>query len=383
MRVLFLSAAIVGSVLALTGCNKKESVTGPTPGTVALTGNLAFGNVTVSSTAASTLTITNTGMTALTVTSVSYPAGFSGNWSSGTIAAGAQQGVVVTFAPSAATTYSGNITVTATELTAPSTIAVSGTGVVIPTFTLTGTITETPPTTSTTLAGARVTFVDGANAGKFGVSNAQGVYQIPGVTNGGYTVIVELVGYISVTRPVGIDGNTTLNIQLSPTGPRTGFNAGVYRVGVDIPPGRYFADPVRGCNWKRLSGFGGTPGEVLSSAVIEYDAGQWIVDLLSTDVGFQTDPNCGRWSTTTQLVATSLIKPGKWLVGAQIVPGVYRASAGAGCYWERLNRFTGESGDVIANLFVSSAGTQLVSIAATDVGFLTNDVCGDWNRVSP
>jgi len=383
MRVLLLSAAIVGSVLSLEACNKKDSPTAPTPATVALTGNLTFGTVTVSSTATLTLTISNTGTTALTVTSVSFPAGFSGNWSSGTIAAGAQQAVVVTFAPSAATTYSGSITVTATELTAPAAIAVSGTGAAAPTFSLSGTVTETPPTITTTLAGARVTFVDGANAGKFGVSNAQGVYQITGVANGGYTVIVELAGYISVTRPVGIDGNSTLNIQLNPTGPRTGFNAGVYRVNIDIPPGRYFADPGRGCNWKRLSGFGGTPGEVLSSAVIEYDAGQWIVDLLATDAGFQTDPNCGRWSTTAQFVAQSIIKPGKWLVGTQIVPGIYRASAGAGCYWERLNRFTGEGTDVIANLFVSSAGTQLVTIAATDVGFLTNDECGEWSRVSP
>lgn len=382
MRVLLLSAAIVAGAFTVTACNKDSSPTAPTPATVALTGNLAFGNVTVNTAATSTMTISNTSSTALTVTSVTFPSGFTGNWSSGTIAAGAQQPVVVTFAPSAAIGYSGSITVTANQLTTPATASVSGTGVATPTFTLTGTITETPPTITTPVVGARVEFVDGANQGKFGVSDSRGVYQVTGLSNGGYTVLVTLTGYTSVSRPVGIDGNSTLNIQMDPVGQRSSFGAGDYRVNTDIPPGRYFTDPVDGCNWKRLSGFGGTQAEILASAQIDFDAGQWVVDILATDVGFQTGANCGRWSRTAALGSQTSITKGKWLVGAQVSPGTYQAAAGPGCYWERLSKFTGDISAVIVNEFVSSAGTQLVTIAATDVGFSTNNECGPWTRVS-
>ena len=66
---------------------------------IALSGNLAFGNVAVNTTATRTLTIGNTGTAPLTVSGISYPAGFSGNFASGTIAPGGSQSVTVTFAP--------------------------------------------------------------------------------------------------------------------------------------------------------------------------------------------------------------------------------------------------------------------------------------------
>ena len=137
-----------------------------------------------------------------------------------------------------------------------------------------------------------------------------------------------------------------------------------------------------GCNWKRLSGFGGTQGEVLASAVIDFDAAQWIVDIASTDAGFQTDPNCGRWSKTPALGLQSSITKGKWLVGSQVSAGTYRASASPGCYWERLSKFSGDISAVIVNEFVSGAGSQVITILPTDVGFSTNNECGAWTRVS-
>jgi hypothetical protein len=90
---------------------------------------LAFGNVVVGSNKTGTLTISNTGNAPLTVNSLAYPsAAFTGNWS-GTIAAGGSQNVTVTFTPTAATTFSGNITVSSNDTVSPNTIAVSGTGV--------------------------------------------------------------------------------------------------------------------------------------------------------------------------------------------------------------------------------------------------------------
>ena len=79
---------------------------------IGLSGDMNFGGVQVGSSTNRVLTITNTGNSNLNVTSINYPAGFSGNWNNGSISVnGGSQAVIVTFAPIAATTYSGTITV--------------------------------------------------------------------------------------------------------------------------------------------------------------------------------------------------------------------------------------------------------------------------------
>ncbi len=104
------------------------TVGGPAPTRIiGLSGDLAFGSVTVGTTATRTLTIANTGNSALTVTGIAYPTGFSGAWC-GTIAAGGSQAVAVTFAPQVAVTYSGPVTVSADHTSGTNTMAVSGTG---------------------------------------------------------------------------------------------------------------------------------------------------------------------------------------------------------------------------------------------------------------
>ena len=366
----------------MAGCGKDTPPTAPTPtSAIAVTGNMAFGNVTVGTTATSTLTIGNTGAGELTVTSVIYPTGFSGSFTSGTIPANGSQAVTVTFAPIAAQSYSGNLTVTGNQASGINTIAVSGTGVTLATFTLSGVVTETPPTTSTVLAGVRVTFVDGANQGKSATTGADGRYQITGVVNGGYTVSATLAGYTSIALPVGINGNTTLDFRLAPLTPRTQFGPGQYRLTTDIPAGRYYSDPVNGCRFQRVRSFGGAPADAIVDTIINYDAGQWIVDLLSTDAGFVTDANCGAWFTTPRRGLLTSITPGTWIVGAQITPGTYRTDTSApGCYWTRLSSFTGAFDAIIASAIANSPGAQLVTIANTDVGFGTSVECGTWTR---
>jgi len=380
MRSLFLLVCIAALAVSL-GCND-DSPTAPTPtSTITLTGNMAFGNVTVGTTATSTLTIGNTGTGELTITSVTYPAGFSGSFASGTIAAGGSQAVTVTFTPTTGQAFTGNITVTGNQASGTNTIAVSGTGVAVATFTLSGIVTETPPTTSTVLAGVRVTFVDGANQGKSATTGADGRYQITGVENGGYTVSATLAGYTGVALPVGINGNTTLDFRLNPLAPRTSFGPGQYRVGMDIPPGRYYSDPVDGCRFQRVRTFGGTPSDAIVDAIINFNAGQWIIDLLATDGGFTTDANCGFWFTTPRGGVLTTITPGMWIVGAQIAPGTYRADNSAqGCFWQRVSNFTNHTDAVIASAFVTSPGTQLVTIASADAGFSATAECGTWTR---
>ena len=71
---------------------------------------------------------------------------------------------------------------------------------------------------------------------------------------------------------------------------------------------------------------------------------------------------------------------GTWIAGADIVPGVYSAPGGSGCYWERLSGFSGGFGDIIAN-DSSSGERQIVTSDASDAGFSTND-CGEWIPLS-
>ena len=123
MRLLGISLVMVG-LLASAACGNDDNPTSPTPTgpVIGLSGNLAFGNVTVGSTATATLTIANTGSGQLTVSGIAYPAGFSGNFASGSIAAGASQAVTVTFAPTAGTPYTGSITVTGNQVSGTNTM---------------------------------------------------------------------------------------------------------------------------------------------------------------------------------------------------------------------------------------------------------------------
>jgi pimeloyl-ACP methyl ester carboxylesterase len=98
---------------------------------ITLSGNLAFGNVTVGNSSQTTLMIANTGNSTITVSSISFPNGFSGSWS-GTIAAGGSQPVTVTFSPVSATSYSGIVTVNSDETSGVNTINASGTGTTTP-----------------------------------------------------------------------------------------------------------------------------------------------------------------------------------------------------------------------------------------------------------
>jgi hypothetical protein len=360
----------------------KDTPVAPTPASaVALSGNMTFGNVTVGTTATATLTIANTGSGELAVTSVSYPSGFTGTFTTGVIPGKGSQAVTVTFAPIAAQSYGGNITVAGNHASGTNTMAVSGAGVAVPTFTLSGLVTETPPTTSTVLSGVVVTFVDGLNQGKTATTGADGRYQIAGVMNGGFTVSAAKAGYTTLQLLVGVNGHTTLDLRLEPTTPRTSFGPGQYRVGVDIPAGRYYSDPSSGCHFQRVRAFGGAASDTIVSRVIDFDAGQWIVDLLATDGGLITDTNCGFWFTTPRRGLLTTITPGLWIVGAQITPGTYRAeSAVQDCSWQRVNAFTGATNAVIGSSTGSGGGVQVATIAASDAGFSSNAQCGSWTR---
>lgn len=97
-----------------------------------LSGNLSFGEIQVGNSSQLTFTITNTGTAELLVSSISYPSPvFTGNWS-GTIAPGANHVVTVTFSPTEAITYSGNVIVNSNAGSGTNTLPISGTGTPAP-----------------------------------------------------------------------------------------------------------------------------------------------------------------------------------------------------------------------------------------------------------
>lgn len=127
-------------MLGLIGCGSSSTTATPTPTPtptrgIAVAGNLAFGNVAVGGFADRVFTITNTGNSTLTITSFiviggTGTAGFSSNYSSGTIPAGWIQDVTIRFTPTATQTYSHILNVMGDQTGGQNAINVSGTGVV-------------------------------------------------------------------------------------------------------------------------------------------------------------------------------------------------------------------------------------------------------------
>jgi hypothetical protein len=248
---------------------------------------------------------------------------------------------------------------------------------------LSGRVTDGTSEAPLPIAGAQLRITDGVNAGKTATTDASGDYTFTALRREPFTISVSANGYQATDVPVDLRSEIIKNMKLSPNAPRGPFGSGQFTVGVDVAHGRYFADPQAGCYWERQRGSSGTFGDIIANKFVGYDASQFIVDILSTDVAFKTDPKCGTWYDAPRQGAQSSIPPGVWLVGAQIAPGTYETSSRASCYWERLKHFQyqGITG-VIANSFSAGSKPQSVTIAATDAGFSTDGNCGTWTRTS-
>ncbi|HBF34649.1 TPA: hypothetical protein DDW35_08790, partial [Candidatus Sumerlaeota bacterium] len=122
------SATANGTTSITGGTTTVETVTSGTTRVIALSNALDFSTVALGAIAQQTLTLANSGNAPLTVSDITYPNGFTGDWAGGSIAAGASQTVVVTFAPTAETGYAGNITVTSDKTSGTETLAVQGIG---------------------------------------------------------------------------------------------------------------------------------------------------------------------------------------------------------------------------------------------------------------
>ncbi len=158
----------------------------------------------------------------------------------------------------------------------------------------------------------------------------------------------------------------------------TTFGDGTWRVGVDIPAGTYRTGASSGCYAARLSGFGGTIGDIIEN---EFATVSLVVTIDPSDAGFESD-GCGTWTNDIAYRAgppTAPFGDGTWFVGDEIAPGLWRNSdSSGGCYWERRSGFSWSLDDIIANGF--STAIQTVAIAADDAGFFS-ERCGTWTKI--
>ncbi len=218
-------------VISAAACGATTTGPSPTPSPtptriIALSGNLAFGNVAVGETANATLTITNSGNSALAVSGITITSGleaiFSPNWTSGTIAAGGSQQVTSRFAPTVLRNYSGTVTVNGDQTTGTNSIAISGNGVARG-FTLSGVINDGTTGRSGRIPNTVVTVLDGGNAGKSTSSDQDGSYLITGLTAGTFGVSASFSNYETATKTVNLSENTTVDFTLKrlPTPPET------------------------------------------------------------------------------------------------------------------------------------------------------------------
>ena len=66
-------------------------------------------------------------------------------------------------------------------------------------------------------------------------------------------------------------------------------------VGQHIIAGTYSTNAASSCYWQRSSSFDGSSAAIIANAFVS-TAGQVIVTISSSDVGFYTNGNCGVWT---------------------------------------------------------------------------------------
>src|SRR5690606_7567512 len=76
----------------------------------------------------------------------------------------------------------------------------------------------------------------------------------------------------------------------------------------------------------------------------------------------------------TETPNPNLVKPGTYLVGIDIQPGIYKGNAGtdflSSCYWERLKDLKGTLGSILAN--DNSIGQFYVEVKSSDYALKTD-----------
>jgi len=219
-RLLALTLAILISSCGGDGGSSPTAPSSSRPPTrvIALSGNLAFGNVAVGQEATATMTISNSGNATLTVTGMTGPSGgYTSSFTSGAIVAGGSQQSTIFFKPTAGQSYNGTLTVNGDQTSGTNTISISGTGTV-PLFTVVGVLSEASG--GAPIASANVRINDGPYSGRSSTTDGNGYYSIGGIT-GGISLIASKSGYDSTVRFLTISADTRYDMTMGRTAPQS------------------------------------------------------------------------------------------------------------------------------------------------------------------
>jgi hypothetical protein len=164
-----------------------------------------------------------------------------------------------------------------------------------------------------------------------------------------------------------------------PTPPGYAFGNGQHPVGTEVTAGKTYRtrSSSSGCYWERVSGFGGTIGEILANDNAD---GPAVITIGAGDKGFNTE-RCGTWTQDLSAITKNPNAPfggGTYIVGVDIAPGTWRSNGTDSCYWARLAAFNGVTRDIIANNNVT--GSAVVTISPSDKGFTSSSRCGMWTK---
>jgi hypothetical protein len=255
-----------------------------------------------------------------------------------------------------------------------------------------GTLTPTPtPTVSgSAKVGSRLT----ANAGSWGPGTVTLSYQwnrngsaISGATASTYVLVSSDAGRTITVRVTGRKTGYTSASKLSSstatvTVPIRISGDGIRLVPSEVPRTTYVttSKTLSFCSWETKSAFTNSFDDIVD---IDIGSGQRIMEINSLAVGVETN-GCGSWVRLADIPTarkSSVPGDGLWSVQKQIVPGLYRASAGTeGCYWGFSSDFTQDFGSLIDNYF-DYLPNPIVQIYSDDVAF-ESDGCGSWTRIS-
>lgn len=198
-------------------------------------------------------------------------------------------------------------------------------------------------------------------------------------TEGVTDLIVDVAGYfVGGSAPTG---SSRCSDPSAPAGSPT-LGEGLHLVNSALGAGRYRVSMRSDrCFWQRQSGTGTSPLELLGLGAVTY-VGPVTIDVKASDVALRLGVGCGELTPYSPPARRAQrITPGSWVVGSDVSPGVYRASARAGCSYQRVSSFDGSNDAVIDGDFVFETGPLDAVIESGDTGFITLPACGVWSRI--
>ena len=84
------------------------------------------------------------------------------------------------------------------------------------TWTISGTVSETAPTTSTPVVGAKVLVYDSPDLGRSAITDSKGAFQITGLAPGSLALSVQAAGYVDGKQAVTLSENQAVRFELDP-----------------------------------------------------------------------------------------------------------------------------------------------------------------------